>query len=171
MFNRDFPEHRVYTTPVYFTSDWLNEYWDTLQVDDYRFVYMGPKGSWCGDLIHACSTLIIVGFNIHLNMCLHWFCVISLSSLGPHSMLMCSAPTVGLQTSVEEKSGSYIHQGRRTFCETLTVTSLMMLRRLNFKTAAFIHDQKKLVNLLKLFKKLGKLFLCPAAGIIKFIIW
>uniref|UniRef100_H3CST7 2-oxoglutarate and iron-dependent oxygenase JMJD4 n=1 Tax=Tetraodon nigroviridis TaxID=99883 RepID=H3CST7_TETNG len=44
--SRDFPEHNVYTTPVYFTSDWLNEYWDTLQVDDYRFVYMGPKGSW-----------------------------------------------------------------------------------------------------------------------------
>lgn len=46
LFNRDFPEHNVYTTPVYFTSDWLNEYWDTLEVDDYRFVYMGPKGSW-----------------------------------------------------------------------------------------------------------------------------
>lgn len=47
LFNRDFPEHNVYTTPVFFTSDWLNEYWDTLEVDDYRFVYMGPKGSWC----------------------------------------------------------------------------------------------------------------------------
>lgn len=46
-FNRDFPEHSLYTTPVFFTSDWLNEYWDTLEVDDYRFVYMGPKGSWC----------------------------------------------------------------------------------------------------------------------------
>uniref|UniRef100_A0A672ZIF5 2-oxoglutarate and iron-dependent oxygenase JMJD4 n=1 Tax=Sphaeramia orbicularis TaxID=375764 RepID=A0A672ZIF5_9TELE len=43
---RDFPEHNVYSTPVFFTSDWLNEYWDTLEVDDYRFVYMGPKGSW-----------------------------------------------------------------------------------------------------------------------------
>ncbi|XP_056246980.1 2-oxoglutarate and iron-dependent oxygenase JMJD4 isoform X2 [Seriola aureovittata] len=43
---RDFPEHNVYTTPVFFSSDWLNEYWDTLEVDDYRFVYMGPKGSW-----------------------------------------------------------------------------------------------------------------------------
>lgn len=46
-FIRDFPEHNVYTTPVFFSSDWLNEYWDTLEVDDYRFVYMGPKGSWC----------------------------------------------------------------------------------------------------------------------------
>ncbi|XP_001376273.2 2-oxoglutarate and iron-dependent oxygenase JMJD4 [Monodelphis domestica] len=43
---RTFPDHHVYTTPVYFSSDWLNEYWDELQVDDYRFVYMGPKGSW-----------------------------------------------------------------------------------------------------------------------------
>lgn len=43
---RDFPEHNVYVTPVFFSSDWLNEYWDTLEVDDYRFVYMGPKGSW-----------------------------------------------------------------------------------------------------------------------------
>lgn len=46
LFYRDFPEHSVYTTPVFFSSDWLNEYWDTLEVDDYRFVYMGPKGSW-----------------------------------------------------------------------------------------------------------------------------
>ncbi|XP_072220713.1 2-oxoglutarate and iron-dependent oxygenase JMJD4 [Leuresthes tenuis] len=44
--SRDFPEHNVYTTPIFFTSDWLNEYWDTLELDDYRFVYMGPKGSW-----------------------------------------------------------------------------------------------------------------------------
>ncbi|NXW74553.1 JMJD4 protein, partial [Hirundo rustica] len=34
----------VYTTPVYFSSDWLNEYWDAVAVDDFRFVYMGPKG-------------------------------------------------------------------------------------------------------------------------------
>ncbi|KFV49392.1 JmjC domain-containing protein 4 [Tyto alba] len=44
--SRAFPEQDVYTTPVYFSSDWLNEYWDALAVDDYRFVYMGPKGSW-----------------------------------------------------------------------------------------------------------------------------
>lgn len=46
LLHRDFPEHNIYTTPVFFSSDWLNEYWDTLEVDDYRFVYMGPKGSW-----------------------------------------------------------------------------------------------------------------------------
>ncbi|NXS18089.1 JMJD4 protein, partial [Mystacornis crossleyi] len=39
-----FPGQDVYTTPVYFSSDWLNEYWDAVAVDDYRFVYMGPKG-------------------------------------------------------------------------------------------------------------------------------
>ncbi|XP_077997736.1 2-oxoglutarate and iron-dependent oxygenase JMJD4-like [Glandiceps talaboti] len=47
-FNRSFPEYQAYKTPVYFTSDWLNEFWDSRgdQSDDYRFVYMGPKGSW-----------------------------------------------------------------------------------------------------------------------------
>ncbi|NXH25481.1 JMJD4 protein, partial [Myiagra hebetior] len=38
------PELDAYSTPVYFSSDWLNEYWDAVAVDDYRFVYMGPKG-------------------------------------------------------------------------------------------------------------------------------
>ncbi|KAM9101973.1 2-oxoglutarate and iron-dependent oxygenase JMJD4 [Sarcophilus harrisii] len=55
---RSFPDHQVYTTPVYFSSDWLNEYWDELAVDDYRFVYMGPKGSWTpfhADVFHSYS--------------------------------------------------------------------------------------------------------------------
>lgn len=117
------------------------------------------------------SNYSIVDLNNHLSMSLHWFHVLSFSSLGPHSMLMCFAPTVGLQTSVEEKSGSCTHQVRKIFYETLMETSLMMSHRLNFKTEVFIHTQKKLVNLLKLFKKQEKLFLCPAAGTIKFIIW
>lgn len=48
-FTREFPLYKAYETPVYFTSDWLNEYWDSGndgKEDDYRFVYMGPKGSW-----------------------------------------------------------------------------------------------------------------------------
>ncbi|KAK3082806.1 hypothetical protein FSP39_005921 [Pinctada imbricata] len=46
-FNKVFPEYKAYQTPVYFSSDWLNEFWDTRDDnDDYRFVYMGPKGSW-----------------------------------------------------------------------------------------------------------------------------
>uniref|UniRef100_A0A8C5MB44 2-oxoglutarate and iron-dependent oxygenase JMJD4 n=1 Tax=Leptobrachium leishanense TaxID=445787 RepID=A0A8C5MB44_9ANUR len=43
---REFPDHDVYNTPEYFSSDWLNEYWDAIDGDDYRFVYMGPAGSW-----------------------------------------------------------------------------------------------------------------------------
>ncbi|XP_023563529.1 jmjC domain-containing protein 4 isoform X2 [Octodon degus] len=35
----------VFTLPVYFSSDWLNEFWDALGVDDYRFVYAGPRGT------------------------------------------------------------------------------------------------------------------------------
>ena len=39
---------QAYQTPVYFRSDWLNEYWESFDpiTDDYRFVYIGPKGSW-----------------------------------------------------------------------------------------------------------------------------
>lgn len=44
--SRDTSAEDVFTLPVYFSSDWLNEYWDTLDVDDYRFIYMGPTGSW-----------------------------------------------------------------------------------------------------------------------------
>ncbi|KAK6174382.1 hypothetical protein SNE40_017670 [Patella caerulea] len=47
-FIRDCPDYHAYTTPVYFSSDWLNEFWDIRERihDDYRFVYIGPKGSW-----------------------------------------------------------------------------------------------------------------------------
>ncbi|KAH3750977.1 hypothetical protein DPMN_185517 [Dreissena polymorpha] len=45
-FQKAYPDYGAYTTPVYFKSDWLNEFWDTLPRDDYRFVYMGPKGTW-----------------------------------------------------------------------------------------------------------------------------
>nr|XP_022326185.1 jmjC domain-containing protein 4-like isoform X1 [Crassostrea virginica] len=46
-FSRDFPNYKAYETPCVFTSDWLNEFWDSkADNDDYRFVYMGPKGSW-----------------------------------------------------------------------------------------------------------------------------
>ncbi|XP_055335316.1 2-oxoglutarate and iron-dependent oxygenase JMJD4-like isoform X2 [Paramacrobiotus metropolitanus] len=49
-FQRAFPEYRAYTVPLYFSSDWLNEYCDArypYEPDkDYRFLYLGPKGSW-----------------------------------------------------------------------------------------------------------------------------
>ncbi|KAH8295870.1 hypothetical protein KR018_005300 [Drosophila ironensis] len=40
------PDYRFYKVPQYFASDWLNEQLVEQQKDDYRFVYMGPKGSW-----------------------------------------------------------------------------------------------------------------------------
>ncbi|XP_032951685.1 2-oxoglutarate and iron-dependent oxygenase JMJD4 isoform X2 [Rhinolophus ferrumequinum] len=43
---RDSCAEGVFTLPTYFSSDWLNEYWDYLDVDDYRFIYMGPAGTW-----------------------------------------------------------------------------------------------------------------------------
>lgn len=41
-----FPNDKFYEVPVYFSSDWLNEYLCENSMDDYRFVYMGPKGTW-----------------------------------------------------------------------------------------------------------------------------
>ena len=35
-----------YQVPCYFSSDWLNEYFDSEGDDDYRFVYIGVKDSW-----------------------------------------------------------------------------------------------------------------------------
>lgn len=40
------PNYSFYQTPNYFGSDWLNEYLLANGKDDYRFVYMGPKGTW-----------------------------------------------------------------------------------------------------------------------------
>lgn len=37
---------QFYKVPVFFQSDWLNEYLLESKKQDYRFVYMGPKGSW-----------------------------------------------------------------------------------------------------------------------------
>ncbi|XP_018326835.2 jmjC domain-containing protein 4, partial [Agrilus planipennis] len=41
-----FPNNNFYDVPYYFASDWLNEYLIETSDDDYRFVYMGPRGSW-----------------------------------------------------------------------------------------------------------------------------
>lgn len=47
-FKRYFPDYEAYKTSIFFRSDWMNEYWDMRNDsdDDYRFVYMGPKGTW-----------------------------------------------------------------------------------------------------------------------------
>ncbi|XP_055916738.1 2-oxoglutarate and iron-dependent oxygenase JMJD4 homolog [Eupeodes corollae] len=40
------PDYDFYRVPKYFASDWLNEYLIDRKLDDYRFVYMGPRDSW-----------------------------------------------------------------------------------------------------------------------------
>ena len=55
-FVKEVPHYKAYETPNFFVSDWLNEYLDdseqnqikkeNFQKSDYKFVYIGPKGSW-----------------------------------------------------------------------------------------------------------------------------
>nr|XP_022918981.1 jmjC domain-containing protein 4 homolog isoform X1 [Onthophagus taurus]XP_022918982.1 jmjC domain-containing protein 4 homolog isoform X1 [Onthophagus taurus] len=40
------PDDNFYRVPIYFASDWLNEYFCECLKDDYRFVYIGPKNTW-----------------------------------------------------------------------------------------------------------------------------
>ncbi|KAK3611203.1 hypothetical protein CHS0354_009457 [Potamilus streckersoni] len=59
-FTRAFPDYMAYDTPLYFRSDWMNEFWDSQNSidDDYRFIYIGPKGSWTpfhADVFHSFS--------------------------------------------------------------------------------------------------------------------
>lgn len=44
-FQKDVQEN-IYNIPVYFASDWLNEYCLDTHKEDYMFIYLGPKGSW-----------------------------------------------------------------------------------------------------------------------------
>lgn len=39
-------DNNFYNVPIYFASDWLNEYYIECLNDDYRFIYMGPKNTW-----------------------------------------------------------------------------------------------------------------------------
>lgn len=60
-FVKEYPEYVAYGTPLFFNDDWLNLYLDNYRMhkdpdtfqesseiccSDYRFVYMGAKGSW-----------------------------------------------------------------------------------------------------------------------------
>nr|XP_043618126.1 2-oxoglutarate and iron-dependent oxygenase JMJD4 isoform X2 [Erigeron canadensis] len=60
-FVKEYPEYTAYTTPLFFHDDWLNLYLDRYHMhqnpdtyqkrddissSDYRFVYMGAKGTW-----------------------------------------------------------------------------------------------------------------------------
>lgn len=51
LFVRQFPEQDgiSYSVHPFMRSDWLNEVWGGRQdvTDDYKFVYMGPAGTWC----------------------------------------------------------------------------------------------------------------------------
>lgn len=40
------PDDDFYEVPLYFASDWINEYLVENCKDDYRFIYMGIKGTW-----------------------------------------------------------------------------------------------------------------------------
>ncbi|MCD7447360.1 hypothetical protein HAX54_027837 [Datura stramonium] len=60
-FVKEYPEYIAYSTPADFSDDWLNFYLDKFRMhndpdtynerneiscSDYRFVYMGSKGTW-----------------------------------------------------------------------------------------------------------------------------
>ncbi|KAJ8449078.1 hypothetical protein Cgig2_004133 [Carnegiea gigantea] len=59
-FVKEYTEYVAYSTPLFFNDDWLNLYLDEYHMhndpeyqeqnevscSDYRFVYMGPKGTW-----------------------------------------------------------------------------------------------------------------------------
>jgi hypothetical protein len=84
-FPTEFAEYGAYTTPEYFVDDWLNEYYDSLQgkdfenaVDnqraleqsDYRFVYLGPKGTRTG--LHA-DVLRSFSWSVNLRGLKRWY--------------------------------------------------------------------------------------------------
>lgn len=65
---REFPEQAasLYSPPIFMSSDWLNEAWTGRQDvnDDYKFVYMGPAGTWSVSHTFLCKehgTFLIIG--------------------------------------------------------------------------------------------------------------
>eukprot|EP00850_Spirogloea_muscicola_P014554 SM000105S13899 [mRNA] locus=s105:311789:314567:+ [translate_table: standard] len=81
-FVKEYPEYGAYETPPWFAEDWLNWYldWHALRAgaasgeardaqaprdsDDYRFVYMGPRGTWTP--VHAD---VLASFSWSVNIC------------------------------------------------------------------------------------------------------
>lgn len=49
---QEFPGLDFYNVPRYFASDWLNEFLIDSNVDDYRFIYIGSKGTWWVTIIN-----------------------------------------------------------------------------------------------------------------------
>ena len=58
-----------YSTLAFFQNDWLNKVWSVRQdvQDDYRFVYMGPKGTWYTNIQTLTFDLIPVRYFFSLS--------------------------------------------------------------------------------------------------------
>lgn len=79
---RQLPAYHYYETPLYFSSDWLNEYCEERALDDYRFVYMGPKGTWYMIIKHNVQDHYLI-FNYIYFTGLPFIWMFSLHSAGP----------------------------------------------------------------------------------------
>lgn len=54
---KQFPDANVYTTPLFASDDWLNRFFCQTSNDDYRFCYIGKKGTWTAlhfDVLKRC---------------------------------------------------------------------------------------------------------------------
>ncbi|KAK4437293.1 2-oxoglutarate and iron-dependent oxygenase JMJD4 [Sesamum alatum] len=84
-FVKEYPEYVAYRTPIFFLDDWLNLYLDKYRMhdnpdsyqernevscSDYRFVYMGAKGTWTP--LHAD---VFRSYSWSANICgrKHWY--------------------------------------------------------------------------------------------------
>ncbi|KAF6157412.1 hypothetical protein GIB67_004350 [Kingdonia uniflora] len=84
-FVKEYPEYVAYRTPLFFSDDWLNLYLDShhlhkdpdtfhgrneIDCSDYRFVYMGKKGTWTP--LHAD---VFRSYSWSANICgkKHWY--------------------------------------------------------------------------------------------------
>mmetsp|Transcript_18357 Transcript_18357/g.45059 ORF Transcript_18357/g.45059 Transcript_18357/m.45059 type:complete len:304 (+) Transcript_18357:480-1391(+) len=45
-FPREYPEYNAYNVPEHFRDDWMNRYATETGSDDFRFLYIGPEGTW-----------------------------------------------------------------------------------------------------------------------------
>lgn len=102
-------DDNFYEVPIYFASDWLNEYCVSCLKDDYRFVYMGPKNTW------------YVAFQLLIKL------LYFILWIGHHFMQMCFLQTVGQQMFVEEKSGFSSLLVKSNIIKILWEIYLMML--------------------------------------------
>ena len=113
-FVKQFPEYIAYETPVYFESDWINEYYTKKPEleDDYRFVYMGPKQSWYCLLLQL-KLLVLV-----LTVC---------PLVGHRCTRTSSDRTVGRPTCAALKSGSLFLRATMTISKLLITTKCLTI--------------------------------------------